>query len=139
MEFNHWMHRLPDAGLRDNHGWRPGALRQLFARTARRQPAEFHRAGADSMGRPGRLPAQHRVRRYQLCSAHLRFHQTETNQRADHQYRALERGWDGSQASQEIHKQNHVLLLYHGWSDPVLTPFNTLNLFTNIQSTFGTT
>jgi feruloyl esterase len=36
-------------------------------------------------------------------------------------------------------KQNHVLLLYHGWSDPVLTPFNTLNLFTNIQSTFGTT
>src|SRR5579883_3329230 len=48
---------------------------------------------------------------------------------------------DGMEAKhlKKFIKQNHVLLLYHGWSDPVLTPFNTLNLFTNIQSTFGTT
>ncbi len=48
-------------------------------------------------------------------------------------------GGDGMEVSKltSFVKKNHMLLLYHGWSDPVITPYNTVNLFASIQSIFG--
>jgi feruloyl esterase len=36
-------------------------------------------------------------------------------------------------------QEGHKLLMYHGWSDPAFSPYNTVNYFNSVQTILGST
>jgi feruloyl esterase len=65
-----------------------------------------------------------------------------TDQAAINKITAKSKRWGGDGMNTNLKaftKLNHKLLMYHGWSDPAISPFQSVNYFTSVQSVLGTT
>jgi feruloyl esterase len=63
-----------------------------------------------------------------------------TDQKALNKATSKSKRWGGDGMNTNLKsfvKLNHKLLMYHGWSDPAISPFQSVNYFTGVQSVLG--